>query len=112
MLSIAPVDQTKFERHVRTLAARVKAGKPLKDGQDTMVLMPPEWSNQALAFQVKGRYGPGPYSSNSQNIAQQAFESEHVKRCVVLVVDAMDINLSYLSAAMFTEGETSHAVFY
>lgn len=112
LLSIAPVDQTKFERHVRTLAARVKAGKPLKDGQDTMVLMPPEWSNQALAFQVKGRYGPGPYSSNSQNIAQQAFESEHVKRCVVLVVDAMDINLSYLSAAMFTEGETSHAVFY
>lgn len=112
LLSIAPVDQAKFERHVRTLAARVKAGKPLKDDQDTMVLMPPAWSNQALAFQVKRRYGPGPYSSNSQNIARQVFESEHVKRCVVLVVDAMDINLSYLSAAMFTEGETSHAIFY
>ena len=112
LLSIAPIDQTKFERHVRTLAAKVKAGKPLKDDQDTMVLIPPEWNNQALAFQVKRRYSPRPYSSHSQNIAQQAFDSEHVKRCVVLVVDATDINLSYLSAAMFTEGETSHAVFY
>lgn len=112
LLSIAPIDQTNFERHVRTLAARVKAGKPFKDDQDTMVHIPPEWNNQALAFQVKRRYGPIPYSSQSQNIAQQAFETEHVKRCVVLVVDATDTNLSYLSAAMFTEGETSHAVFY
>jgi hypothetical protein len=112
LLSIAPIDQRKFERHVRTLAAKVNAGRPLKDDQDTMVLIPPEWRNQALAFQVKRRDGPGPYSSHSQNIAQQAFESAHVKRCVVLVVDTTNINLSYLSAAMFTEGETSHAVFY
>jgi len=90
----------------------MRAGKPLKEGQDTMVLIPPEWGNQALAFQVKRRYDPGPYSSHSQNIAQQAFESAHIKRCVVLVVDATDINLSYLSAAMFTEGETSHTVYY
>jgi len=113
LLSIAPIDQTKVEHYVRSVAQRVKAGKPLKFDQDTMVLIPPEWSDQALAFQVKSKYGPGPYSSDSQNIAQQALESEHVKRCFVLVVDASDTHLSYLSASMFVkEGTTNHAVFY
>ncbi|SCY29165.1 hypothetical protein [Nitrosospira sp. Nsp13] len=112
LLSIAPIDQTKVERYVRSFAQRVKAGKPLKYDQDTMVLIPPEWSDQALAFQVKSKYDLDPYSSHSQNIAQQAFESEHVKRCFVLVVDSSDNHLNYLSAAMYIEGDTSRAVFY
>jgi len=90
----------------------VKAGKPLKGDKDSIVLIPPKWIDQALAIQVKHRDAPLPYSYHSQNIANQAFESEHVKRCFVLVVDAADINLSYLSVAMFTKTDTGHTVFY
>lgn len=112
LLSVAPKDQLQLERHVKNLAARLKAGKPLKGDKDSIVLIPPKWTNQALAIQVRHRDAPLPYSSHSQNIANQAFESEHVKRCFVLVVDAADINLSYLSVAMFTETDTGHTVFY
>lgn len=112
LLSVAPKDQFQLERHVRNVAARVKAGKSLRGNKDSIVLIPPRWINQALAVQVRHRDAPLPYSSHSQNIANQAFESKHVKRCFVLVVDAADINLSYLSVAMFTEAETDHTVFY
>lgn len=112
LLSISPKDQLQLERHVKKLAARVRAGKPLKADKDSIVLIPPKWINQALAIQVRHRDAPIPYSSHSQNIASQAFESEHVKRCFVIVVDAADVNLSYLSVGMFTEEDTSHTIFY
>lgn len=112
LLSVAPKDQLQLERHVKKLAARVRAGKPLKGDKDSMVLIPPRWINQALAVQVSHRDSLLPYSSHSQKIAAQAFESDHVKRCFVLVVDATDINLSYLSVAMFTDTDTSPTVFY
>lgn len=102
LLSIASTDQMELERRVRAMANRVRDGKPLKDGQDTIVLVPPEWIFQSIAFQVKRRDGPGPYSSNSHNIAQQAFDADHVKRCVVIVIDSQDSKLSYLSAGVFT----------
>lgn len=114
LLSIAPTDQVEFEKRVRTVANRVRYGKPLKDGKDTMVLVPPDWIFQALAFQVKRRDGLGPYGSNSQNIAQQAFDAGHVKRCIVIVVDAQSSTLQYLSAGVFvaTDRDSSDAVFF
>ncbi|MDD3937563.1 hypothetical protein [Rhodoferax sp.] len=111
LLSIAPDDQQQLERHVRAMATRLRSGKAIREGQDTMVLIPPEWLHQALAFQVKRRDGPGPYGFHSQNIAQQAFESEHVKRCVVIVVDATASTLPYLSAGIFTATESEVAPF-
>lgn len=112
LLSVAPKDQLQLESHVKNLAARVKAGKPLKGDKDSIVLIPPRWINQALAIQIRHRDAPLPYSSHSQNIANQAFESEHIQRCVVIVVDAADVNLSYLSVAMFTKIDAGHTVFY
>jgi hypothetical protein len=113
LLSIASIDQQRLERHIRNLATRLLSGKPLKQGQDSIVLIPPERIHHAFAFQVKLRDGPGPYGSNAENIAQQAFESEHVKRCVVIVVDAQSTDLPYLSAGIFTalERNTSGAIF-
>jgi len=112
LLSVAPGDQAKFEQGVRRIASKTKARKLLKNGQDTVMLIPSEPYEQALAFHVMRPDMAGPYSSASQGISEQAFESEHVKRCVVIAVDATDTNLSYLSAAMFVTGKTSQAVFF
>lgn len=57
----------------------------------------------ALAFQVKRSDQKGPYGAHSINIASQSFESKHVKRCEVIVVNALDKHLSYLSAGRFLE---------
>lgn len=112
LLSVASSDQTKFEQSIRRIASKMKARKLIKNGQDTVILIPPESDEQALAFQVTRPDTQVPYSSASQGIAQQAFESKHVKRCVVIVVNATDTNLSYLSVAMFIEGETRQAIFF
>ena len=112
LLSISPSDQAKVERGIRRLSTRARAGKPLKDSLDAVMLVPPEWTSQAVAFQIKLHDGTDLYGSDSHNIAQKAFESAHVKRCIVLVVDAMDINLSYLSAAMFVMEDADSALFY
>lgn len=112
LLSVAPSDQAKFEQSVRRVASKMKARKLLKNGHDTVILIPPESDEQALAFQVTIPDVGVSYSSASQGIAQQALESEHVKRCVVIVVDATDTNLSYLSVAMFVAEKTSQAVFF
>ena len=101
LLSIAPTDQQTLEKRIRALATRARAGKPLKEGHDAIVLVPPEWIRQAIAIQVKQRDGRGPYGSQSLNIARQAFQSEHVERCVVIVVDAGANDLPYLSAGIF-----------
>jgi len=101
LLSIAPTDQQTIEKRIRALATRVRAGKPLKEGHDAIVLVPPEWIRQAIAVQVKQRDGREPYGSQSLNIARQAFQSEHVDRCVVIVVDAGANDLPYLSAGIF-----------
>ncbi len=113
ILSIAPIDQQQLERRIRTLGSRLRKGKPLKDGQDTIVLIPPKWIHHAMAFQVKRHDGLGPIGCHSQNIAQKAFESEHIKRCVVIVVDAQSVDLPYLSASVFTaiEKDTPGAIF-
>ncbi len=105
LLSIAPDDQRQLEKRVRAMATRLRSEKTLKEGQDAIVLIPPEWIHQALAFQVKRRDESGPYGSHSQNIAQQAFQSRHVNRCIVLVIDATANTLPYLSAGMFTASE-------
>lgn len=112
LLSIPHSDQVKMGNHIRSLAKRLKEGKALKNGQDTMMLIPPENVDIALAFQVKRSDHEGPYGSHSTNIASQAFESKHVKRCVVIVVDALDKHLSYLSAGLFLEENTNQTIYY
>lgn len=112
LLSISPHDQSQLERQVRSMANRLRNSKVLKNGHDTICLIPPGWIKQALVFQVKRRDQPG-YSADSPNIAQQAFEAVHVERCAVLVVDALDGDLPYLSAGVFmaTEKNPNMAVF-
>lgn len=112
LLSLSPSDQTNVEKNVRRLALKVKAGKPLRNGQDTVMVIPPESDEQALAFQVVARQTSSHFSSEFGKIAQQAFESEHVKRCVILAVDATSANLSYLRVGLLVAAETSHVVFY
>ncbi|WP_409783405.1 hypothetical protein [Acidovorax sp.] len=113
LLSIAPVDQRDLEKRVRALAVRIRNGKKLKEGQDTIVLIPPPWLHQAVAVQVKCNDSAGPYGINAENIAQQAFEKKHVTRCMVLVVDALHSYLPYLSVSncSATQGEAPNAVF-
>ena len=113
LLSVAPADQRKLEKLVRAMALRVRVGKALKHGQDTIALVPPPWVHQAIAFQVKRSDSPGPFGVDAENIAQKAFESVHVKRCMVVVVDAMKPELPYLSVGNCTalERDTPTAVF-
>lgn len=113
LLSIAPKDQRELEKRVRILVARIRNGKALNGGQDTIILIPPLWINQAIAFQVRSGDDDGPYGSNAENIAQQCFESEHIKRCMVIVVDAMHRDLQYLSVSICTalERDTPTAIF-
>lgn len=112
LLSIAHSDEVKMDNHIRFLAKRLKDGKTMKNGQDTMILIPPENVDIALAFQVKRSDQDGPYGAHLANIASQAFDSGHVKRCVVIVVDALDKRLSYLSAGLFLEENTSQTIYY
>lgn len=113
LLSIAPTDQRELEKRVRALAVRIRNRKVLKGGQDTIILIPPPWINQSIAFQVRCSDGDGPYGGNAENIAQQSFDSEHVKRCMVVVVDAMHRDLLYLSVSICTvlERDTPTAIF-
>ena len=100
LLSVAPADQRKLEKLVRAMAVRVRGGKALKHGQDTIALVPPPWVHQAIAFQIKRSDSVGPFGSDAENIAQKAFESVHVKRCMVIVVDALKPDLPYLSSSV------------
>lgn len=113
LLSVAPADQRKLEKLVRAMAVRVRGGKALKHGQDTIALVPPPWVHQAIAFQVKRSDSAGPFGSDAENIAQKAFESVHVKRCMVIVVDALKLDLPYLSVGNCTalERDAPTAIF-
>ncbi|NPC57822.1 hypothetical protein [Caenimonas soli] len=114
LLSVQPKDQTNMERQLRALAKRLQEDKPLKGGLDSIALIPPEWMNQAVAFQVKRRDQAGSYGRDSVNVAQQAMQMDHVTRCVVFVVDALDPELKYLSAGLLyaQERQPGKAVFY
>ena len=94
------------------MSNRLKDGKPLKNDHDTIFAVPQGRIKQALIFQVK-RSDQAGYSADSSNIAQQAFETEHVERCAVVVVNALDVDLPYLSASVFmaTEKNPNMTVF-
>lgn len=112
LLSIAPRDQREIERGVRAMSNRLKDGKPLKNDHDAIFAVPQGRVKQALIFQVK-RSDQAGYSTDSSNIAQLAFETEHVERCAVVVVNALDVDLPYLSASVFmaTEKNPNMTVF-
>lgn len=109
---MSPTDQRTIERRVREISARVKVGKVPKDNNDTIFSVPPAGVNQSLAFQVKRGDAPG-YGADSQNIARKSFEIPHVERSIVIVVDALSQDLSYLSAGLFmaTERNPNMVVF-
>lgn len=112
LLSVSPTDQRTIERRVREISARVKVGKVPKDNNDTIFSVPPAGVTQSLAFQVKRGDAPG-YGADSQNIARKSFEIPHVERSIVIVVDALSQDLSYLSAGLFmaTERNPNMVVF-
>ncbi|WP_143541623.1 hypothetical protein [Rhodoferax fermentans] len=104
LLSVSPTDQRTIERRVRKISAKVKVGKMPKDDHDAILSIPPAGMKQALAFLVKRSDGVG-YGADSQNIAKASFETPYVEKSIVIVVDAMSDELTYLSAGLFIANE-------
>lgn len=104
LLSVSPTDQRNIERRVRQISARVKVGKMPKNDHDSILRIPPAGVKQALVFQVKRGDRAG-YGADSQNIARSSFETPHVEKSIVIVVDALSDELTYLSAGLFMATE-------
>lgn len=112
LLSVSPTDQKTIERRVREISARVKIGKMPKDNHDVIFSIPPAGVKQALAFQVKRSDGTN-YGADSENIAKKSFDTPYVEKSIVIVVDALSDELTYLSAGLFmaTERNPNMTVF-
>jgi hypothetical protein len=104
LLSVSPTDQRTVERQVRSIAERLKNGRQLKHDHDTIFAIPPGDIKQSIAFQVKRSDQPG-YGAEMSNIARQSFETAHVERCAVIVVNALSADLTYLSVGVLTAPE-------
>jgi len=102
LLSLTPIQQQNFEREVQKIARRIRGGKPVRDGKDTIVLVGPEWVTTALAIRARDKRQSGKFLEGAEQLASGAFEHEHVERCCVVVVDALDQKLPYLGGAVFT----------
>lgn len=105
LLSLTPVQQQNFEREVHKIGRRIREGKPVRDGKDTIVLVGPEWTNTALAIRARDRRQPGKFMEGAEQLASGVFEHEHVERCCVVAVDALDPLLPYLGGAVFTRSD-------
>lgn len=107
LLSLAPIQQQNVEREVQKIARRIRDGKPVRDGKDTIVLVGPEWVNTALAIRARDTRQPGRFLEGAEQLASGAFEYEHIERCCVVMVDSRDQQLPYLGGAVFTRGDRS-----
>lgn len=105
LLSLAPHQQQELERQVQGISRRIREGKPVKDGKDTIILVGPAWVNTALAIRARDPRKPGRFSEGVEELASVAFEQEHVERCCVVVVDALSPELPYLSCALLTRAD-------
>ncbi|MFG0678087.1 hypothetical protein [Delftia sp. WSY_7] len=105
LLSLTPIQQQNFEREVQKIARRIRQGKPVRDGKDTIALVGPEWGNTALAIRVRDKRQPGKFLEGAEQIASGVFEHKHVERCSVIVVDALDQQLPYLGGALLTRAD-------
>jgi len=105
LLSLTPFQQQNVEREVQRIARRIREGKLVRDGKDTVVFVGPEWTNTALAIRARDRCRPGKFLEGAEQLASEVFEHEHVERCCVLVVDAFDPQLPYRGGALFTRSD-------
>ncbi len=105
LLSLTPIQQQNVERAVQRIARRIREGKPARDGKDTIVLVGPEWANTALAIRARDKRQPGKFLEGSEQLASEVFEHEHVERCCVVAVDALDQQLPYLGGAVLTRAD-------
>jgi hypothetical protein len=105
LLSLTPFQQQNVEREVHKIARRIREGKPVRDGKDTIVLLGPEWTNTALAVRARDRRQPGKFLEGAEQLASEVFEHEHVERCCVVAVDALDQQLPYLGGAVLTRAD-------
>jgi len=105
LLSLTSIQQQNVEREVQKIARRIRAGKPVQGGKDTVVLVGPEWANTALAIRARDRRQPGKFLKGAEQLASEVFEYEHVERCCVVAVDALDQALPYLGGALLTRAD-------
>lgn len=113
LLSVLPADQKKIERRVRKIAEKVRRGKPLPNGHDSIILTGPSWVNTALVFQVRGSIARERGAKQSENLASAAFEQGHVERCHVIVINPDAYELRYQGASVWyrTDRNVSEALF-
>lgn len=105
LLSLTPIQQQNVEREVQKIARRIREGKPVRDGKDTLVFVGPEWANTALAIRARDKRQPGRFLEGAEQLASEVFEHEHVERCCVVAVDALDQQLPYLGGALLTRAD-------
>lgn len=105
LLSLTHLQQQELERQVQTIARRIRDGKAVRDGKDTIVFVGPEWVNTALAIRARDPRMPGRFSEGVEELASAAFEQDHVERCCVIVVNALNPELPYLSGAVLTRAD-------
>lgn len=105
LLSLTPIQQQNVEREVQKIARRIRGGKPIRDGKDTIVLVGPEWVNTALAIRARDKRQPGKFLEGAEQLASEVFEHQHVDRCCTVVVDALDQQLPYLGGAVLTRAD-------
>lgn len=105
LLSLTQPQQQELERQVQKIARRIRSGKSVRDGKDTIVYVGPKWVNTALAVRARDPGTPGKFSEGVDQLASVAFEQDHVERCCVIVVNAIDPELPYLSGAVLTRAD-------
>lgn len=101
LLSVTRDDQDELERRVRAIAACIKAGRTPPNEQDAIILSGPAWTNSALVIHVKPRLVGQRANAKAENLASATFEQEHIERCHLIVVDALDPELAYTGGSVW-----------
>lgn len=105
LLSLTHLQQQELERQVQKIARRIRDAKSVREGKDTIVFVGPEGVNTALAIRARDPRMPGRFSDGVEELASAAFEQDHVERCCVVVVNALNPELPYLSGALLTRAD-------
>ncbi len=100
LLMLGASDQEEVERRVWAIMRKLRAGKRLKHEHDSFVVVPPLHRREAVAFHVVGLDRGLPFREKAANVAQQAFESDHVDTCTVFSIRCTAEQLQYVGVAL------------
>lgn len=100
LLSMQPKDQTAMDAELRRIRKRVMSQTGPQRG-DTVVFVFTTAQPQALLVHVFRDCAPEERRARLDNLAESAFEHQHVERCLAIAIRASDVKQPFSTLAMY-----------